>query len=135
MTVTLVRFGAVIAEGCAQAAHEGALEGRRAAGWVTDGNTTRETYLALRTGIEDGDPAVLNELPSNPLDGTTATDVAMTALDEGGYSRDLIEETWGDDAWIVARDEITDAYEAAWSQAVRDEVLRACNYQLEESNA
>lgn len=134
MSVTLVKLGTVIEEGCAQAAHEGALKGRRAAGWVTDGNTTRETYLWLRTGIDDGDPAVLNELPSDPLDGTTATDVAMTALDEGGYSRDLIEEVWGDDAWPPARDDIADAYEEAWNQALQDEVLRACNYQLEEGS-
>ncbi len=50
----------------------GGEAGRAAASWVFDGNTTTEEYARVLFGIEDGDPEVLDALPSPDLSGQWA---------------------------------------------------------------
>src|SRR3954464_12292708 len=74
-------------ERAAGAAELGELEGKAAASWVFDGNTTEETYRDFLKGIEDGDPMVLNMLPSSDLSGewagaTTPSELGVSADDD-----------------------------------------------------
>lgn len=56
----------------ARAREAGAEHGRAAASWYFDGNTDAETYRRVLAGLEDGDPEVLDALPSSPLSGEYA---------------------------------------------------------------
>jgi hypothetical protein len=92
--------------------------GKKAAGWVTDGNTSRETYQRLLKGIEEGDPEVLDayntpNLSGEWADGYTEADL----LEDAGYVRR--------DGYVL-RDELCDQYNSDAAQAFWDEVLRVC---------
>jgi hypothetical protein len=108
---------------CGDVIHEGAVHKARAAGydagkaagsWIVDGNTSTETARALLAGIEDGDPAVLDQLPTSPLSGEWADaptprdvleDVNMTEDDEGA-------------------EDVLSAYEEGFSSGAEDEAVR-----------
>lgn len=96
-----------------RASELGSEHGRAAGTWVIDGNTTHDACRALLDGIEDGDPAVYDALPSAPLSGewADAYSVADLATDTGiGADHD---------AW----DDVCDAFEMAWHDAM---VQQAC---------
>lgn len=106
----------------------GAENGRAAASWCFDGNTTRETYAAVLKGIEAGDPEVLDTLPAADLSGEWADTLNGPALyRDACESAGLVES----DGAYQSFDEICDAYESAFSTAVMDELTRAARYQLE----
>ena len=113
------------------AQERGAENGRAAASWVFDGNTTTETYRAILRGIDDGDPAVLDQLPTADLSGQMADTLTGPELveDAAGYVG-LSEEAARD--WFT---EICDAYETGYDQAVTDELTRVARLQLEEAEA
>lgn len=94
----------------------GATGGRAAASWYFDGNTSDETYRLILTGLEEGDPAVLDTFPSAPLSGEWSGDpTPATVL----RALDVDEE---DDAV----DDYLGAYEDAFDETVRDEIERTC---------
>lgn len=105
------------------AAEMGTQHGTAAGSWVIDGNTSDETCRTILSGIDNGDPAVLDSLPGSPLSGEWAD--GMTPL---GLLRALgVEDPHNypdDDA-----DALCDAYEQAYSDAVVGEVERACRVQ------
>jgi hypothetical protein len=49
----------------------GYRDGRNSARWVTDGNTTTETFLSIYKGWENGNPETM-DLQPNPLSGEWA---------------------------------------------------------------
>lgn len=90
----------------------GAEHGKNAGSWTTDGNTTRETALRIYEGLRDGDPEVVDLLPSPP-------------------NADAVDSWHSSEATELERvalrsDAGADAYYAAFSQACEDEVGRAC---------
>ena len=96
-----------------KAAEQGEDDGRAAASWIFDGNTSDETYRQILAGIEDGDPEVMDSLPVPDLSGEWADRMTATEL------LDMVGGT---------EDEATDvfeAYEVAFSRAVTDEAESA----------
>lgn len=105
-----------------RAAKIGREHGRNAAGWweqdAIGGRATGDVRpAALRTlsGIEDGDPEILDSLPGPDLSGQWA---------DGYSSRDLYTELSVDG--IDDDGSLCDAYEMAFSEAVHDEIARMC---------
>ena len=89
-------------------------EGVAAGSWVVDGNTSDQVCAAILEGLEDGDPAVCDALPSPLWNGEWA--------DEPAY------EQRAECAGLTA-DEADDVYERAlveFTRGVEDEVVRAC---------
>lgn len=89
--------------------------GTAAGSWVIDGNTTEDAARTLLEGIADGDPEVLDALPSSPLSGEWAGDP---------LPRDILAEfdlTEDDDA----AEDILRAYEEGFSRGVVDEAQRS----------
>jgi len=108
----------------AEAAGIGAEHGRAAGTWCYDGNTPDAWYRNMLRMDDDGDPAFWDALPSSPLSGEFAGNMTP---------RDLCEQIMGDendpehDADLA--DDLCRAYEDAWTEALRYEVLRACRVQ------
>jgi hypothetical protein len=96
-------------------------EGTAAASWTFDGNTPDSAYRHVLAGIQDGDPAVLDQLATADLSGqwadgrtpdSLATDIANTV--------DVPREHIGSQTL----DRLCDAYETAFNDAVCAEVER-----------
>lgn len=99
--------------------------GRGAGSWVTDGNSTTDSYRRLLTGIEDGDPAVLDLLPVAPLSGEwDGPTPASLAYDLG------IDTTL--EGTEVLLEEACERYEVGFDRGVQDEITETCNNQLQE---
>lgn len=112
----------------------GAEHGKAAATWVTDGNTTEATARPLLKGLDVADQEVWDALPTPDLSGEwadsmTGPELVTEALDEAGAIAALSESEYGDLHADLFSD-ICDAYEAAFSEAVQDEVTRACKHIL-----
>jgi hypothetical protein len=108
----------------------GAEHGRAAASWVFDGNTPQDAYARALKGIEDGDPAVLDTLPSADLSGEwadtlTGPQLVADAISYAGGSDDLSDD------WFT---NICDAYETAYDDAVLDEVSRVARFQTDDAS-
>lgn len=89
-----------MSEALALARDLGSTNGRAAASWVFDGNSTDETYAAVQKALDDGDPAI-DDLVTEP------------SFRNGDYSeRDLYSELGLDyDASPTSeQDKIADAY-------------------------
>jgi len=105
-----------------QAEEMGADYGRDVASWVFDGNTTDETYRYFLAGIEEGDPAVYNMLPSAPLSGEFADSPTPNSLmrELGAHSLDLEEQA-----------ELCDIFEQAFADAVEWTLVATARRMLE----
>lgn len=101
----------------------GAEDGRAAATWVFDGNTTDETYQTWARMLADGDPEMWDHYAS-PLSGEYADGLTPRSLVE---SLDLDNDSLTDEE----RTELCDAYEDAHRDAWHDEVERVAGYQAE----
>lgn len=99
-----------------QAEEEGYERGVSAGSWVVDGNTTKETARRLLQGIEEGDPEVMDTLPSSPLSGEWA---------DGLTPSDLLD-SFGLDEEHDAASDVLDAFELGYSRGVEAEVVRSC---------
>lgn len=88
--------------------------GKAAASWYFDGNTDDGMYAKVLKGIEDGDPAIYDTFPSEPLRGTK--------LFEEIYAGERQVSLYGDD--------LVQTYEFSYEQALQDEIERMCRYQL-----
>ena len=97
-------------------ADEAGYEAGVAAGsWLLDGNSTEDAARRLLDGIEDGDPEILDALPSSPLSGEWA---------DGLLPRDVLAE-YGLDEQHEAADEVLSAFEAGYDRGVTDEATRS----------
>jgi hypothetical protein len=110
-----------------QAYELGAEHARNAASWCIDGNTSKETILALVVMIEDGDPELHDHLPREPnLSGEFADDPTPSWL---AYEVGLDPTGFGTDAdQCIEIDAVCDAYEAGVSDTFQQEcerILRA----------
>jgi hypothetical protein len=94
--------------------------GKAAGSWVIDGNTSQEAAQRLLEGILDGDPAVMDLLPANPLSGEWADDPTPSSL--------LAEYDLTEDDDLAS--EVLDAYETGYSDGVMDEVTRTAQVVL-----
>jgi hypothetical protein len=102
------------------AAAEGYERGTAAGSWAIDGNTSDEVTRRLLAGIEDGDPEVLDALPSAPLSGEWA---------HGLRPGDVLG--WYDlgDGHPSA-DDVLEAFENGFRRGVLDEVSRSARARL-----
>jgi hypothetical protein len=98
-----------------QAEQEGYERGKAAGSWLLDGNSTEQAARRLLQGIEDGDPEVLDELPSAPLSGEWADDP---------LPRDVLGALGVDEDDDGAED-VLRAYEDGFSRGVTDEACRS----------
>lgn len=99
--------------------------GRNAASWFFDGNTDRATFEAFQRGLEEGDPAIEDQLPAADLSGQYA---------DGYTVRDLLADCGVDidaDDEEVDIDELTDAYEEGFADASRADVERQISIRLD----
>jgi hypothetical protein len=93
----------------------GSEHGTSAASWYFDGNTSREAYETVICGLIDGDPALYDTFPSNPLSGEWADSYSLGDLAQDlGISQD-------DQAFADA----CSMYEDGYAVAVADEIERA----------
>lgn len=84
--------------------HDGYKAGEAAGSWVIDGNTPTETAAAILRGYSDGDPEIMDMMPS-PLSGEWAG--------EG------MAELLGDDYTDEDADEYENGYQLGfWAQVV-----------------
>jgi hypothetical protein len=94
----------------------GEEHGKAASSWILDGNSTQEAAERLLRGILEGDPEVLDSLPSSPLSGEWADAasgaelVAEAGLDFDGSDPDSAER----------ESELLDAYSDGYSEGVHD---------------
>ena len=84
----------------------GRTDGRAAGSWVIDGNTLDETCARILGGIEEGDPEILDALPTLAL-GEWADDPTFEQIlaEEGlnGLDADAADDLWFtySDAWYA----------------------------------
>jgi hypothetical protein len=104
---------------------DGKTAGVGAASWCIDGNTTTETYRTILRGIEDGDPAILDQFNTPNLSGEYAGDSTPQTLAED-YG---IDETRDPDGLLL--DEACTEWEEAASSAFWTELERSVRYQVE----
>lgn len=98
-----------------RAEREGKQHGQAAGSWVIDGNTSEQTARAILAGIRDGDPEVLDSLPSAPLSGEWA---------DGLLPRDVLG-WYGMDEDDPAADDVLTTFETAYADGMIEEVTRA----------
>lgn len=96
----------------------GYRDGRSAGTWVFDQGSTPEGIRAVVRGIEDGDPMILDQLPSPRLNGEFADDPTWEDV--------LKEESIRYDSSldIDGRQSLLDEYEMAFQQGVEDEITQ-----------
>lgn len=104
-----------------RAATVGAEHGTAAAQWVNVDGLNAQWYVR---GLADGDPAVLDSLPTVPMTGEWADDYGPADL-----YRDL-EVTADDDG---DDPDLVNAYVSAWIGALQAEVERRALYQLTDT--
>lgn len=107
-----------------RASELGAEVGRNAASWFFDGNTSDDAYRRVLAGITEGDPKVLDSLPTPNLSGEWADDPTPNSLREYlGVS----ENDWhSDDDPIDLCEQCCAAWEDSAWEAVQVAVERAC---------
>lgn len=88
--------------------------GRASGSWVTDGNTTRETYEWIAKGYDEGDPEVFDLRP-NPLSGE--------------WAGESIVELFG----FTPEDDDLDLFEDGFAEGFWEKVLEDCAYQLDNN--
>jgi hypothetical protein len=109
-----------------QADAAGYEAGTAAGSWVIDGNTTEDAARTILEGIADGDPEVMDALPSAPLSGEWAG---------APLPRDILRDLDADEYDDDAADEILRAYEDGYSRGVVDEVQRSALATLDPREA
>jgi hypothetical protein len=101
----------------------GAEHGKAGASWTFDGNTTQETYRYAVKGLDDGDPAVYDQLGGNePQFGDKYSERQL--CDDIGVDYDLTDTT--------EVDQIADAYLDAAKDAYWAEIERVARYQVSQ---
>lgn len=111
----------------------GAQHGRKAASWLDIDESNAARILA---GITDGDPAIMDILPSPDLSGQwadslTGPELVSDAWDAAGVSRGTVK---GDPTFDAAFSDICDAYEVAFSEHAQYATEDRCRYYLHDEN-
>lgn len=110
----------------------GREDGDGAGSWVIDVNA--QTAEHILRGLEDGDPEVLDALPSSPLSGEWADNLTPDELVQACLWACGMEEL--EELAYHAMDperveaEICDAYEDAWYQAMQRRVESDARHQV-----
>ena len=103
---------------------KGTVDGKAAASWVFEGNTSIEQYKEYLRGVEEGDPEILDKYPApNPLSGEWAGGLTAESL-----AYQFVGETYD----YVLVDEIASTYEVAFENAYYDELERIARLQVAE---
>ncbi len=110
-----------------EARKQGLDDGTAAGSWVIDGNTSTETAAAILQGLDDGDPAILDLLPSAPLSGEYADGLLPRDV-LGWYG--MTEDDWNSDGLSGAAAEVLNAYEDGYNEGVAHEVERSARYMV-----
>lgn len=105
--------------------------GRNLASWVCDGNGATDSYQRTLDGIRDGDPEILDMLPTVDLSGEWAD--TPTGCDIMSDVADMFDIECYDDFVQDVLFGCVDAYALAADAAVADEVERHCLAMLGES--
>jgi hypothetical protein len=94
--------------------------GRAAGSWVVDGDMTGEieAYKWLLHGVDDGDPVVLDALPSGPLSGEWADGPTPASV--------LADLGVDDEDPDVDTDDLLFEFESGFDAGVADEVTEIC---------
>lgn len=92
----------------------GRVEGKAAGSWAIDERTSKETAAAILRGLEEGDPAVLDELPLFPR-------VAGEWADQPTWSSILEQE--GCEGSDDDRQDLFDLYCLAYATGSTDEIV------------
>ena len=101
--------------------------GLAAASWTFDGNTGENVYRRILQGLEDGDPAVFDDLPSADLSGQWADEPTARSIAES------VANELGVDVGTMSHDNvdrIADAYCDAFNDAAASEVERMAREHL-----
>lgn len=101
----------------------GESDGAAAASWYFDGDTAARVYAGVLSGIESGDPLVLDTLPWLDLSGEWADGRDQRAI-IAGIRADAADALDDDD------DALIDAYRNAYDGAVLDAVETTCHHHL-----
>ena len=120
----------------------GTEHGTNAAEWYLQ-DVLRSTRSAVEIkritdGINDGDPEIMDSLPTADLSGQWADTLTGPALVEQAAWESLGDDADADDLAEFAGNAFTDvcdAYEYAYSDAVTAEIERACRYQTSDDDA
>jgi len=104
----------------------GQRHGRGSAEWYFDrSEPSRDDYLRVLKGIEDGDPAILDTFVSGSLSGEWADDMTP---------RSLFDELDMTDSQIITLgDEVCEAFEQGFNSAYQDKVVETCQYHLKRN--
>lgn len=108
-----------LADAIAAATDLGTKEGIKVAGWVFDGNTTRETYATVLKWITDGDPQ-MSSIEHEPGWGDAFS--VREVFDDLGLDYDLTD--------TKTQDVIADAFMAEAQRAFWHEVERTARHHL-----
>jgi hypothetical protein len=129
------RWAEVNADGCpynpstpeARVWRQAQTNGKAAASWVFDGNTTRETYARMLKGIDDGDPEVMDSVRTPSLSGEYGDD----------YSEDdlMSDVGWVPNDGTDMRSDLAEQYNVEVSAAFWHEVERMARDQVESQHA
>lgn len=115
-----------------RAAELGKEHGSNAASWVFNGPIPDGGYAKILEGIDDGDPEVLDKLPSPDLSGQDAGSMTPAELlVEIGVYEPLVEqrEMWASQ-FAELEQQCCDAYEEAFTHSVEFDVAHTCRYHL-----
>ena len=96
----------------------GTSDGEGAAAWLVDGNTNNPYAVLKRIidGIEDGDPEIMDKLPSPTYSGEMADEPTWEKiLRDEGIAMDTEQDPTG-------RRDLQDAYDAAFQQGVESKI-------------
>jgi hypothetical protein len=98
--------------------------GEAAGSWVFDGNTSPETIRYVLKGLEDGDPAVYDSLPSSPLSGEWADSFSLNDL------ADELDVSDSDEGF----DDLCTEYEDGFTDGMESEVVRSGKAMLPDND-
>ena len=105
----------------AYATELGASQGRDAASWYFDGNTTDKTYREVVKAIDDGDGAILDTFPFADLSGEWAGSLAGPELFRDACAEAGLDPE-NEDTFDGLFSEVCDAYEQAFNDAAVDAI-------------
>lgn len=119
---------------------DGATAARNVATWTTDGNGDVATYARMLQGLEDGDPAVLDSLPTPNLSGEQADGPTPSSLAADHLPDDIDGQdgAYGSESLESVADVLTTAWEAGvdavYMQAVEAELRAVVPVELHPSD-
>jgi hypothetical protein len=99
----------------------GHADGKTAAGWLVDGNTNRpfDVLKRLVQGMDDGDPEIMDELPSPRLGGEFADDPSWEDIVRDETTIEELSDDGENDLMVI--------YEEAFNQGVEEQIRGMLN--------